>query len=292
MYTEHDLALQSQLALQREMNKVGEELRANTRSRGAGSTADSSVVSSASSAYNTSHPTSAASSSYSYAPDDYRKLHTRNSSSEMIPDWKVAFEYKAELHQKEERIKDLDAEIARKDMEVQAMRSVLRRQETEKGERYERREAEYARREVEFLKREEALQAEIRKKDVEIAAKEAEFVKRTEEHKAELRKRDKAMKNLNKLYDMINAEQDELYKRCNDELEAIARASAAIGSGALGGSGQGELYKALQESYAKEGVMRKEIMYAFSIGFNLCGLLTRCDKQFHKARDGQVEGQE
>lgn len=269
MYTEHDLTLQSQLALQREMSKVGEELRANTRSRGAGSTADSSVISSASSAYNTSHPTSAASSSYSYAPDDYRKLHTRNSSSEMIPDWK-AFEYKAQLHQKEERIRDLDAEIARKDMEVQAMRSVLRKQEndgTQKDERHERREAEYARREMDFSKREEALQAEIRKKDVEIAAKEVESVKRTEEHKAELRKRDKAMKNLNRLYDMINAEQDELYKRCNDELEAIARASAAIGSGALGGSGQGELYKALQESYAKEGVMRKEIMYAFSIMF-------------------------
>lgn len=263
--TESDLALQREI---REMNKIGEELRGAAQSRGAGSTAPSSVASSASSAYTTSHPTSAASSSY----DDYRRLHTRGSSSEISHDLKVAFEYRAELHNREEKIKDMEAEMARKDMEVQTLRAEVRRKDAEiaqreqaqkeqaQKEKLQRKDAEIARIEGEYRKREETYKAEIRKRDEEISKKQAEFTRKADEHKAELRKRDKAMRNLNRLYDEINAEQDELYKRCNDEIEAIARASAAIGSGALGGNGQSDLYRTLQDSYTKEGVMRQEIM--------------------------------
>jgi len=258
--TENDLALQRDI---REMSKIGEELRGASQSRGAGSTAPSSVASSASSAYTTSHPTSAASSSY----DDYRRLHTRGSSSEISHDLKVAFEYRAELHNREEKIKDMEAEMARKDMEVQTLRAEVRRKDAEIAQReqthrekLQRKETEVARIEAEYIKREETYKAEIRKRDEEISKKQAEFTRKADEHKAELRKRDKAMRNLNRLYDEINAEQDELYKRCNDEIEAIARASAAIGSGALGGNGQSDLYRTLQSSYTKEGVMRQEIM--------------------------------
>jgi len=263
--TENDLALQREI---REMNKIGEELRGGSQSRGAGSTAPSSVASSASSAYATSHPTSAASSSY----DDYRRLHTRGSSSEISQDLKVAFEYRAELHNREEKIKDMEAEMARKDMEVQTLRAEVRRKdagiaqreqaqkEQTQKEKLQRREADIAKIEAEYRKREETYKAEIRKRDEEISKKQAEFIRKADEHRAELRKRDKAMRNLNRLYDEINAEQDELYKRCNDEIEAIARASAAIGSGALGGNGQSDLYRTLQDSYTKEGVMRQEIM--------------------------------
>lgn len=261
--SENESALQREI---REMAKIGEELRGASQSRGAVSTAPSSVASSVSSVYLTSHPTSAASSSYSYAADDYRRLHTRGSSSEMAPDLKVAFEYKADLHSKEERIKDLDAELARRDMEIQALRADVRRRDYELAqkeqayrEKLELNEAEFLRKEAEFLKREEAYKGAIRKKEEELANKDAQVTKQAEEHRAELRKRDKAMRNLNRLYDEINAEQDELYKRCNDEIEAIARASAAIGSGALGGSGNGDLYRSLQDAYTKEGAMRQEI---------------------------------
>ncbi|KAF8446975.1 hypothetical protein BDZ91DRAFT_803284 [Kalaharituber pfeilii] len=233
---------EADIALQREMAKMGEELRRGNRSRGPSSTASSSVASSASSAYATSYTTTGSSSN---TTEEFRKLATRVSNT--ITDLRTKYEacesdLGGELIQREEFIRDQEVELAKKDMEIQSLRSELRK------------------REIELARKDDDIKTLLRQKDEELKAdlgrKDAEFAKKEEEHKAELKKRDRAMKGLNKLYDDLNLEQDELFRRVNEELEAIARAAAALGNG----RGNDELWKALEQARTNESQMRKDII--------------------------------
>ena len=247
--TDHDLALQREIA---------------NRSRGPSSTASSSVASSASSAYATSQSTN-------YSLDEFRRLNTRGSAGD-VTDLRRGLELSTSLMLKDEHIRDQDMELAKKDMEVQGLRSDIRKKEEEirkkdeelrkkdeglrkKEEGLRKKDEELKSAETQFAKREQELKAQLRQREAEMTRKEAEFAKHQEEHKAELRKRDRAMKGLNKLYEDLNLEQDELFNRCNEELVSIARASAAVGNGRSGE----DLWKGLERAMANESAMRKEI---------------------------------
>ena len=167
-----------------------------------------------------------------------------------------------EVKQKNEAIR-LHVEDARKKEEsIRTLTSEVTRLETEARLNQSKSSSELRRSEKKLAaahQREEQHDAELKKKDQQISEMNAAAVKREEEYKAELRKRDKAMKGLNKLYENLNLEQDELFKRCNDELEKIARAAASNG---VSRNGE-DLWKCLEAARSSEATMRQTIGYVF-----------------------------
>ena len=236
------------LAFQRELEKAGEELR-RQRSRGLSSAASSSVASSTSSTYSTSH--SAASSAVGFLSnnEEFRKLSTRVTAT--ITDLRGKYDFLEADYSTQTAKKD--AQISKKDQEIQRLMAELQkrdetiRQQTTANATVDRTRSLGAR-----------PSTEIRQLERKLKETEAETVKKEESYKAELKKRDRAMKEMNKLYETLNLEQDELFKRCNDELEMIAK--AAHPSVGVGRGGE-DLWKLLEGARNSEGVMRKELAY-------------------------------
>ncbi|KAI5807263.1 hypothetical protein DFH27DRAFT_312028 [Peziza echinospora] len=310
---------EAEMALQRHLGFIADELRKNQRSRGAYPTAPASVASSTSSTNSSSNSNSGLNAtSESDAVKNFQNLAMSKLSELRAKYDELERETRGDLMKKEEFIKDQSIMLAQRDLEIQtlkmqllkannelkakdaavkskdaeikkiadenwtnmnevkqkneairlhvedarkkeesfrALTSEVTRLETEARLNQSKASSELRRSERKLAAALEQHDAELKKKDQQISEMNAAAAKREDEYKAELRKRDKAMRGLNKLYENLNLEQDELFKRCNDELESIARA-ATINRVSQNGE---DLWKCLEQARSSEASMRQTI---------------------------------